>query len=110
MEPELWRKTFAAEIEKAEAARAVGNEGMARVCARRAAGILAGEFLRRLGQELVDPSAYTRIVAASQRAELTPQARRSLNLFLLRVTTDHALPVEADLVAEAKWLAQTLLG
>ena len=33
------------EINRAEKARQDGNEGMARVCARRAAGIVVGEYL-----------------------------------------------------------------
>jgi hypothetical protein len=37
------------EFELAERARANGNEGRARVCARRAAGIAAREYLTRKG-------------------------------------------------------------
>jgi hypothetical protein len=29
---------------------------------------------------------------------------------LSRVTTEHTLPIEADLITEARWLRQELLG
>ena len=38
-----WQIKIKAEFDKAEQARARGNEGQARVCARRAAGIAARE-------------------------------------------------------------------
>jgi hypothetical protein len=45
-----------AELEKADLARLSGNEGRARVCARRAAGIAARAFLTRHGVGLHDMS------------------------------------------------------
>ena len=39
-----WQAEIQAELEKAQQARARGNEGQARVCARRAAGIAAREY------------------------------------------------------------------
>ena len=40
-----WQLNIEAEFEKAEQARRRGNEGQARVCARRAAGIAIREYL-----------------------------------------------------------------
>lgn len=105
-----WRESFEREIEMAEAARAAGNQGMARVCARRAAGVVAGEYLRIHGLGLPGPSAYDCLVAASQRPEISSQARQCLQHFLLRVNADHELPVQVDLIEEARWLAGELLG
>ena len=46
-----WMAVFEKELSRAEAARTAGNEGRARVCARRAAGLLAYEILKRDGIE-----------------------------------------------------------
>ncbi len=40
------------------AARGRGNEGQARVCARRAAGVAVREYFLRLGIPIVNPGAY----------------------------------------------------
>ena len=53
-----WKVKLETEFERAEAARANGNEGQARVCARRAAGIAIREYYARRGQSVHTPSAY----------------------------------------------------
>ncbi|HEY9528224.1 MAG TPA: hypothetical protein VIR02_14110, partial [Anaerolineales bacterium] len=53
-----WQAQVNAEFEKAEQARANGNEGQARVCARRAAGIVIREYLTRQGIRPPSVSAY----------------------------------------------------
>ncbi len=53
-----WQNEIRLEFEKAERARARGNEGQARVCARRAAGIAAREYLSRRGEQPRTSSAY----------------------------------------------------
>ena len=50
-----WEARFQSELHQAEMARALGNEGKARVCARRAAGI-AGHFLERVETNFTLPS------------------------------------------------------
>jgi len=108
--PEHWRATFEAEILQAEKARAAGNEGMARVCARRAAGALAGEYLRRQGVDLQTPSAYDRLRYLNDLPGVSPQATQAAARLLERVTPEYTLPDEADLIAEARRLRQELLG
>ena len=44
-EKPAWEAFYKAEMQNAEAARRSGNEGKARVCARRAAGAVIGEYL-----------------------------------------------------------------
>jgi len=104
-----WQTRFQMELEQAEAARRAGNEGKARVCARRAVGILAGEYLAREGELPAGSSAYDRLRQLLVQPDLTSQTRAAIQHFLERVTPEHTLPVEADLVAEARWLARTLL-
>jgi hypothetical protein len=104
-----WQVRFSEELRQAEAARAAGNEGMARVCARRAAGIAAGEYLRRHGLSLSNPSAYARLKFLTQLPQTPPVVQEVINHFLLRINPDRSLPIQADLIAEARWLANELL-
>lgn len=110
MSIEGWEKRVETELQRAETARAEGNEGMARVCARRAAGFAAGEYLTRRGIDFRNPSAFERIKFLATLPDLSPEVRAVCEHFLLRITPDHTLPVEADLVAEARWLIDQLLS
>jgi hypothetical protein len=105
-----WKDAFEAEIQQAETARAAGNEGMARVCARRAAGAAAGEYLQRRGLALRTPSAYDRLRFLRELPGVSPRAAQAAERLLARVTPEYTLPVEADLIAEARQLRQELLG
>ncbi len=100
---------FEAEIALAEAARRDGNEGRARVCARRAAGIAARAYLEARGQVARSRSAYDQLRALEGLADLPAEVRRVAGHFLLKVDEAYRLPIEADLIAEARWLAQQLL-
>lgn len=109
MEKSTWQDQFNKELDHAEAARASGNEGKARVCARRAAGIVIGEYMRRRQISFSQTSAYDRIKYLISQESLSPEARLVLEHFLLRIDTDHNLPIDADLIGEARWLSETLL-
>lgn len=107
---QTWQERFLEEIRQAESAREAGNEGMARVCARRAAGIAAGEYLRRHGLSLSNPSAYTRLKFLLQVPQTSQAVQEVVNHFIMRINPDKSLPVPADLIAEARWLANELLA
>lgn len=109
-ENHTWRERFDREIALAKAARAASNEGRARVCARRAAGLVADEYLARKGLASSNHSAYARLLDLAEQPGLSPQVQRAIHLLTLRVTPEWRLPVEADLVAEAQRLRQELLG
>src|SRR5215207_11516481 len=96
------RADIQGEIERAEAARTRGNEGQARVCARRAAGIAAREYLTRQGIRPSSVSAYDLLNLLKGDPRLSPDLRQIADHLTLRVTEEFKLPVEADLVAEAK--------
>lgn len=104
-----WETTFEAEIEHAEEARRSGSEGMARVCARRAAGALVGAYFARSGIHLDSVSAYDRLRYLSEQPTISPEIVESVNLFLSRVTFEHTLPGDVDLIAEARCLRQELM-
>ena len=108
------------ELSRGEAARREGFEGRARVNARRAAGAAIRAFYEQRGLEAPGPSAIdllTHLQALIERGEIelkgnTPNtgldARQVIEHLLLRVDESFSLSVEADLLAEARWLASTL--
>ncbi|MBN1148764.1 MAG: hypothetical protein JXA78_16000 [Anaerolineales bacterium] len=104
-----WESEYNAEIQQAEAARSAGNEGMARVCARRAAGAVIGEYMLRRGLPNPGSGAYDRIRCLTDLPDAPAEARQVAAHLLLRVTPEYRLPIEADLIAEARWLKETLL-
>lgn len=104
-----WQTEIQAEFDKAEEARARGNEGQARVCARRAAGIAIREYLRRQGIRPPSVSAYDLLNQIKQDSELPPALQEIVGHLTLRVNEEFKLPVEADLIAESRRFCQELL-
>jgi hypothetical protein len=105
-----WQNQFNAEIEKAKVARANGNEGMARVCARRAAGVVISEYSSRRGDPPSSKGAYDRLKYCHELTELPQNVREVCGHFLARVNNDHQLPMKIDLISEAEWLRSFLLA
>lgn len=97
------------EFERAAQARAKNNEGQARVCARRAAGIAIREHLTRKGMRPPSSSAYDLLNLLKEDALLPPDLKLAATHLTLRVTEEFKLPVQADLVAEARQLCDWLL-
>jgi len=108
--PSEWEQDFQIEIQSAQAARERGNEGMARVCARRAAGIVAAQFFLQQGISQPAGSALERLKRLRELPDLPPQVLNLIEHFLMRITPEHRLPIEVDLVAEAGWLRKALIG
>src|SRR5215213_3998087 len=107
-----WQTDMEAEFEKAEQARARGNEGQARVCARRAAGVAVREYLTRRGIRPPSMSAYDLLsmLRDDPRLAQRPNLQRIADYLTVRVTEEFKLPVNADLVAEARIFCQELLN
>lgn len=97
------------EFERAAQARAKDNEGQARVCARRAAGIAIREYLTRQGIRPPGTSAVDLLNLLKNDPLLSPDLKLIVDHLTLRVTEEFKLPVDADLVAEAKTLCEELL-
>ncbi len=104
-----WKDEYLAELRRGYRVRAEGNEGQARVCARRAAGVALREYWRRRGRERIPPSAYALLNELLQQPALPPEIRRAATYLTLRVNEAFRLPVAADLLAEAQRLADWLL-
>ena len=104
-----WQAKLQAEFEHAEQARAKGNEGQARVCARRAAGIAIREYLIRKGTPPSSASAVDLLNLLKEDPLLSSDLKLIVDHLTLRVTEKFKLPVEADLIAEARQLCDELL-
>ena len=90
-----------AELKKAGRARQDGNEGRARVCARRAAGIAARDFLTRQGVHLREASAFAALQALEEFPGLSPDLRITVSHLITRLTAAFSLPMDAVLIADA---------
>jgi HEPN domain-containing protein len=104
-----WQTEIQAEFEKAAQARERGNEGQARVCARRAAGIAIREYLSRRGVRPPSLSAYDLLFLIKQEPLLPPTLQLIADHLTVRVTEQFKLPVDADLIAEAQQFCEELL-
>ena len=92
------------ELQDAEHFRRLGKEGRARVCARRAAGFAARDFLTRHGYRLRSTSAYAALQALMDFPGLAPDLRTAVMHLTMRLTESFILPVDADLIADARFL------
>jgi HEPN domain-containing protein len=105
----IWKEKLEMEFERAEDARARGNEGQARVCARRAAGIAIRAYYARRGQSVRTPSAYDLLQLVADEPDLSSELKRAAAYLTLRVTEEFKLPVEVDLLEEARKLSEGLI-
>ena len=104
-----WKPKYLRELQRGEQARAEGNEGMARVCARRAAGVVVREYFHRQNISMPKPGALNALKILSQSEQVSLRVRDIAVHFVWQITTEHLLPGDVDLLAEARWLANELL-
>ena len=104
-----WQAKLEKEFDMAEKARANKNEGQARVCARRAAGIAIREYLTRRGTPQKNFSAVDLLNLIKDDPLLSTDLKLIIDHLTLRVTEEFKLPLDVDLVAEAKKLCDELL-
>jgi hypothetical protein len=103
-----WLRRFEREMAVADQARSQGNEGKARVCARRAAGIVANEYMQRQGVNTPNATAYDRVRLLANWPNIPAGVSEVVEHMTTRVDMDYRLPEDVDLVADARWLAQAL--
>ena len=104
-----WRSDIQAEFERAAQARQRNNEGQARVCARRAAGIAVREYLARRAVRPPSTSAYDLLNLIKEDPLVSPDLKQIADHLTVRVTEEFKLPVDVDLVAEAREFCERLL-
>jgi hypothetical protein len=107
-----WLEQVQRELDTADAARSRGNEGMARVCARRAAGWTVKAYLGEQGVDLDTNSVlvhFRHMLESQGHAELKPILEHMLKAKEKPdLTAESVWPDEIDLVAEARQLFKTL--
>ncbi len=104
-----WKTQLNKEFEMAETARLAENQGQMRVCARRAAGVVIREYLTRRGIKPPSISAYDLLKILEEMDDTPADIRQASAYLRLRVTEEFRLPVDVDLVAEAKKICSALL-
>jgi hypothetical protein len=104
-----WQSEIQAEFDRAAQARQRNNEGQARVCARRAAGLAVREYLSRRGTRPPNTSAYDLLNLVKEDPLIPSDLKQTAEHLTVRVTEEFKLPVDVDLVAEAKDFCDRLL-
>ena len=106
---ETWRNRLQVEFSRADAARSRGNEGQARVCARRAAGIAIREYFSRQGKTPPGASVMDLLQELSLDPALPSGLRENIEHLSLVVDQSFQLPPGVDLLEEARLLCEALL-
>ncbi len=97
-----------AELQAAIAARAEGNEGKARVCARRAAGYAIRAHYQHLKGPTWTGSALQQLRTLRDDDEQPEALRAAARRLTTQVNHDHAMPFEEDVLADARLLVAAL--
>ena len=102
------RLRIEAELSRGEAARANGNEAMARVCARRAAGVLIKEILAKRQIQPPSSAAFDLLKYFRELPGISADIQQIVDHLIARVDSEHNLPEGIDLIQETRWLVQVL--
>ena len=95
-------KEISLELELAVAVRAAGNEGKARVHARRAAGWAIKAWRERHGYSKKGISAFAYLHGVSSDLSVRGSVREAAANLVLRITSNHELPIETDVLDDAR--------
>jgi hypothetical protein len=109
MENHELRTSIEAEFSDAHSSRADGNEGRARVCARRAAGLAIGQYYEHCLEKPSPTSAYVLLQWFSERAEIPQDLRDAASRLIVRVTPEYKLPHFEDPLEDARFLVKAIL-
>jgi len=91
-----------AELKRAEAARAAGNEGQARVCARRAAGLAIRAYYQKQGAAGWGGDAWTQLNRLKDDAAAPAEMRAKAVRLTTQVDHNHTLPFPEDVLEDAR--------
>lgn len=98
------------ELLLAKQSRIEGNEGRARVCARRAAGAAAQGYLLNAGFDERVENALESLRTLKTELTLPERVERAVDHLLLRVDKNHNLPRNVDLILEAETVIQYIVS
>jgi hypothetical protein len=93
----------------ARSSRARGNEGRARVCARRAAGLAIGSYLEAQSIRVGHRNAYLLLQAFSELKQVPDRLREAAARLTVQVKEDHNLPHEQDPLEDAQLIIAAIL-
>jgi hypothetical protein len=85
----------------AKQSRMEGNEGRARVCARRAAGTAVQQYLEKRGLSQGDENALQSLMVFGKLVRLPERIQAAVRWLIHRVDQDNNHPPEIDLIEEA---------
>jgi hypothetical protein len=102
MDPKKTHIQVREELLLAKQSRLEGNEGRARVCARRAAGTAVKLYLENKGLTIGSENALQSLEKFKSEAGLPPRVQTAVNWLVHRVDQNYSLPAEIDLIKEAK--------
>jgi hypothetical protein len=94
------------ELLLAKQSRQEGNEGRARVCARRAAGAAVKEYLIKEGLTENTENAIQALLILGQSESLPARVKNAVEWLVQRVDLDYKMPAEIDLIREAEVIIQ----
>ncbi len=98
------------ELDQAYLFRARGNEGRARVCARRAAGWAVAAFRQRWSGGETHLNAYQQLQWFRKFEDVPSELRRAADRLITHVTPSHDLPHCEDPLEDAEVIVHALLG
>lgn len=98
------------EFGTAAGARRQGNEGMVRVCVRRAAGIAVGFWLQAHRVPHSGPDAMSRLRAIVTDDALPPEIRAAAERLTTKITDQFNSPFSEDPVEDGKLIVGFFLG
>lgn len=96
------------ELEKAYSTRQNGNEGMARVLARRAAGLAIRDYLKIKMINHTELSLNALLKDSLTRKLLPIQTHDALDRLSTRIGMDFSFPTDFDLLLDAKYVINQL--
>ena len=94
------------ELLLAKQSRIEGNEGRARVCARRAAGAAAQRFLLNAGIADRPENAMDSLQTLRSDQSLPDRVIKAVDRLTQKVDLDYNLPADVDLIIEAETVIQ----
>jgi len=94
------------ELLLAKQSRLEGNEGRARVCARRAAAAAVKDYLDKKGKTQNQENAIQSLLILRQLEKIPTRVQEALDWLVQRVNMDHNMPPEVDLIHEAELVIQ----
>jgi hypothetical protein len=97
------------ELEQARQFRAQGNEGRARVCARRAAGWAVAAFRQQRLEVKTHRNAYHQLQWFQKLEDVPVELRMAAERLTTPVTPSHELPHREDPLEDAEKIVRALL-